>query len=161
MNKRNILSIDQATYISGYSIYRNGKIRKSDIIKCKGTNHGKRYLQFYNQLNDIIERYKINEIVAEDVYKGEMKGYLRLGEIRGVLKMAAASKGLPIKFVTPSEHKENLTSNMYANKTETMNVLNELGYKFKDDNEADSISIMLSYLYKEHLPVTHPNQKAQ
>lgn len=39
-----------------------------------------------------------------------------------------------------------------------MSVLDDLGYRYKDDNEADAISIMLCYLNDKKLPVIHPNE---
>ena len=159
MENRTILALDQATITSGYSIYRNGKIKKSGLIKCNAKQHSERYLQFYNQLNEIIGHYNVTDIVAEDIYPGEKIGYLRLGEIRGVLLLVAACKKIPVNFLYPSEHKENLTGNRYANKLETMEYLKEMGYKFADDNVADSISIMLCFLNNQNLPVTYPTTR--
>lgn len=158
MKNRTILAIDQATITSGYSIYKNGKIKKNDVIKCSEKELGRRYSQFFKRLNDVIDKYQVTEIVAEDVFKGEQKGYIRLSELRGVLLLAAASKKIPVVFIAPSTHKENLTGNRYANKLETMQTLKELGYDFKDDNAADSISIMITYLNNRNFPVIHPNQ---
>ena len=47
---------------------------------------------------------------------------------------------------------------MYANKAETMSVLDKMGYKYKDDNQADAISIVLCYLNDKKLPVIQPNE---
>lgn len=151
MKRNNILSIDQAR-ITGYCIYKKSMIKASGVWKFS-TDHLKRLLEFYNKLITVIKRERITQIVAEDIYDGINKAVVSLGEMRGVLLLISEKTGIPICFISPKEHKYSLTGNQYANKSETMNRLTRMGYKFKDDNEADAISIMLHYLKSNHLPI--------
>lgn len=151
--RRNILAIDQATK-SGYSIYTNGKITKGNVLDLKKALN--KHLCFHDTISTLIEENEITEIVAEDLYNRYSKAVLSLGELRGILKYIAAIKGIPITFVEPKEHKYHLTGNEYSSKGDTMEAIKELGYHFKDDNQADSISIMLYYLNRNHLPIKHP-----
>ena len=49
------------------------------------------------------------------------------------------------------------TGSTFANKIQTMQAIQEKGYKPKDDNESDSISIMLCYCYYQNIRVNHPD----
>lgn len=157
--KENILSLDQAKK-TGYSIYRKGRIIKGgvwDLNKIKGRIN---QLQFYyDMLLKIIKRERITRIVAEDMYNdNHKKSFICLGEIRGIMLLAASKNNIPVTFISPLDHKYYLTGNMYANKSETMSVLDKMGYKYKDDNQADAISILLCYLNDNNIQVTHPNE---
>lgn len=156
---RNILSLDQARK-TGYSIYRNGKIIGGgvwDLNKIKG--RCEQLLFYHDRLMKTIKRERITEIVAEDMYNDKHKNTLIcLGEIRGVMLLAAVQNNIPVTFINPLDHKYFTTGNKYANKAETMSVLDDLGYRYKDDNEADTISIMLCYLNDKKLPVIHSNE---
>lgn len=158
--KANILGLDQAKK-TGYSIYRKGEIIRGgvwDLNKIK--DRSEQLFFYYNTLMKIIKRERITEIVAEDTYNDNHKNTLiSLGEMRGVMLLAACQSHLPVAFISPLEHKLFTTGNKYANKAETMSALDNLGYSYKDDNEADSISILLCHLKNRNLPVTHPNDK--
>ncbi len=154
--KQVILSIDQATK-SGYSLYKNKKIYKGGIIDMnKDKDHQFKYL--YDTLTDLIQQHQVTEIVAEDTYdSGRIKAIRKLGEIRGAIRGIAIANHLPKPtFIEPTKHKAFITHNRFAKKDEVMKKLSQLGYTFEDDNQADSIAIMLYYLNLKGLPVIHP-----
>ena len=155
-----ILAIDQAT-TSGYCIYKNGRIYKSGIWKFNKANHEKRVSEFYNTLVNIIQKEHVTQIVAENVPFENSKNnnsIISLGEMRGVIELVNAQFGFSaVEFIDPTTHKFLTTGSTFANKIQTMQAIQEKGYNPKDDNESDSISILLCYCYYQNIRVNHPD----
>ena len=158
--KETILSLDTAT-TTGYSIYKNNEIKYSGVWKFSKNDKTKKLIQFYETLCKTIEKYHISTVVAEDIFfdEGKPKALLALGAMRGIIQLVCAQYQIKLAdFIEPVDHKYLLTGNLYANKSQTVKAINELGYQVKDDNEADAISIMLAHLQLNKLPIIHPVQ---
>ncbi len=166
-NNRVILSLDLASRKTGFAIYDNDKIIKSGTwgLKCK-----ERYADLYRNLVATIEKYKINKIVAEDIYKDDSKkdAYERLAECRGVAECVSQLCKLEISFITPISIKQHIYGLRYKErltrkeqKQRMINKITRLGYKLqhsKADDEADAIGLLITYLDNHKIPIKHPKQ---
>lgn len=146
--KRTILALDTATKC-GWALYSNGKIVDSGVWDFTAKTIGRKLSKFYTQLKKIVERGKVSEIVAEDIYidTSRPKAFQRLGEMRGLLLLIGELYDIPISFIEPSKHKSYLCRSNYATKADTQMALQRLGYgQIESNDEADAIAILLTYI---------------
>ena len=155
-----VLSLDTAA-TTGFAIYDRNRIKSSGVWKFSKSDKAKKISQFYDTLCQTIEEDHISTIVAEDVYfdPSRPKALEALGEMRGIIYLVCSQYNIKLAdFIQPVDHKYLLTGNQYANKSQTIEAVNSLGYQVQDDNEADAISIMLAYLQLNKRLILHPDQ---
>ena len=87
-----ILSLDQASYTTGYTIFDNGKIIKVNHFDCVGDDLADRLVQFREKITNLINDYEIDEVVCEDIQLQDKNGkevgiktFKILAEVLGVL----------------------------------------------------------------------------
>lgn len=94
----NLLALDQATYTTGYTILKNGKIFKVSHFDCVGNDLGDRLEQLRNNINNLIKEYNINEVVFEDIQLQNVNGDKETG-IK-TFKMLAEAFGVVHELLT-------------------------------------------------------------
>lgn len=109
-----------------------------------------RILNLRKLLVEVIEKFKPDEIAIEDVFlpaKTSRKTPISLGELRGVARLCAAEKGIPVFFYAPRQVKQAVTGFGNASKEDVVHwIQSEFNLKVKDDNEADAISIAWTHI---------------
>lgn len=178
----NILALDTASYATGYAIYKDGTITESGTIKLKGRGESDqektqgRLTQLFLKVNALIEKHNINQLVAEDIFKDsdprKQSAWEVLGACRGIIIACDALHQLPpIKFINPCIVKREIWGYTYSRKNLTREEQKErmcraverLGYQLKtdrngnkDNDQADAIGILITYLKTHNIPVRHP-----
>lgn len=109
----NILALDQASHTSGYSIWSDGKPIKVSHFNAKGTTLAARLVSIKQQVLNLIEEYKINEVVFEDIQlQGNVvqnvKTFKMLAEVIGTLETAFIENNVPYEIVAPVVWKANI-----------------------------------------------------
>lgn len=94
----NLLALDQATYTTGYTILKNGKIFKVSHFDCVGNDLGDRLEQLRNNINNLIKEYDISEVVFEDIQLQNVNGDKETG-IK-TFKMLAEAFGVVHELLT-------------------------------------------------------------
>lgn len=167
--KQVILSIDGATK-TGWVVYKNGVITEHGTKAFKPKS---RLLDYGNWLNRMIKKYKVTDIVAENVFREHSrtkdKAFWALANMQGVLVYVAESSNIPTTFVNPLQVKGYMIPSIKQHertedKQRMIRRVKSLGYQLandKADDEADAIGILLTYLYNKNLPVTHPKDMKQ
>ena len=155
-----ILSLDIATN-TGFAIYENGIITKYGLWKLDKQCRYNRRNGLSEYIKQIIDQYKITVIIAEDIFFNpkKPKAYSALKELQKVLKVVCQQTDIPLELITPIDAKRSTTGNSVAFKEQVVSVINSYGYDLgtvKVDDIADAISIMLTYLKRYYLPITHP-----
>ena len=69
-----ILSLDQASYTTGYTVFDNGKIIKVSHFDCVGDDLADRLVQFREKITNLINDYEIDEVVCEDIQLQDKNG---------------------------------------------------------------------------------------
>lgn len=119
------------------------------ITLCRGDTQ-KRLLRLREYLLEIFERYKPFEIAIEDVFlpaRTSPRTPIALGELRGVARLCAAERDVPVFFYPPRKVKMAITGNGNASKEDTVMLIeSEFKIKVKDHNEADAISIAWTHI---------------
>lgn len=162
-----ILSIDGATK-TGYAIWRNGAIVSSGTKRFSHleTQRIKGYSEW---LQSILAEWQVTDIIAEDIYRETSKqrdsAFFVLSEIRAITILESAAQHITPTFVNPLPVKRYMingtTRNRATDKQRMINRVAALGYNLETptaDDEADAIGIMLYYLDRHDLPITHPKK---
>lgn len=149
-----ILGIDPGIAIVGYG-----------IIECKGNNYRAidygaittdskllfpdRLKLVYDELTDIIKRYKPDDFAIEELfYNKNAKTVIKVGQARGVEVLAAINQGLPIYEYTPLQIKQAVVGYGRAEKhqvQEMVKLLLNLKEIPKPDDVADALAIALTH----------------
>lgn len=101
-----ILGLDCSTTSTGWSVFDHMGLAAYGIIKPDGDDWRSRLMMQAPQLKEIIEKYKPDKIIMEDVplnSQGGLKILVVLGAVQGLVLGVASSLCVPIKFVTPNE----------------------------------------------------------
>lgn len=97
-----ILSLDTATH-TGYAVYKDGKIIESGVWNLGRTKemHDPRHCNLLNHIDDIVDKYNVTILVAEEIYKDPARhsAFMVLAELRGVVKLAAYDNYLSLRFI--------------------------------------------------------------
>lgn len=108
----------------------------------------KRYLQLYNQIENIIQSYSICLAGIENIYlKKNMKNMHYNIEARGVIIYLITKYNIPIEYFQPKSIKKALTNNGNASKKQVQKMVQNL-LQLKEipepDDSADAAAIALA-----------------
>ncbi|GAB4267789.1 MAG: crossover junction endodeoxyribonuclease RuvC [Candidatus Rifleibacteriota bacterium] len=146
-----ILGLDLAENL-GISVIdaQTNKLLFSDSRKLSSGDPQRRLLNLRALLIEVIDKYKPVEIAIEDVFlpaKTSRKTPISLGELRGVARLSAAERNLPVFFYAPRQIKQAVTGYGNAKKEDIVHwIQSEFAIKVRDDNEADAISIAWTHI---------------
>lgn len=149
-----VLALDQASHISGYSIFEDKQLIKSGLIPLKDDHFGQRLYALRQLVKQMVEENGIDIILLENVqYQNNAETLKILGEVLGVLEELAVElvginykiiscntwrSGLGIKGTTRAEQKRN--AQKYVKETYNKKVTQD---------EADAICIGAYYVNKD------------
>jgi Holliday junction resolvasome RuvABC endonuclease subunit len=63
----NLLALDQASRVSGYAIFIEGKLTKYGKFSFDDEDFGIRLMKIRNKVQEIIKEYSINQVIFEDI----------------------------------------------------------------------------------------------
>ena len=117
-NKDVILSIDGATK-TGWAIYENGKIIKHGTKRFAQKT---RIPQYGSWLLDMIGKYGVTHVVAENVYREhsrtEDKAFWVLANMQGVLEYITGTNNVPCTLINPLMVKSYMIPSVQHNRNE-------------------------------------------
>ena len=149
-----ILGIDPGLTKTGFGIIdiNNEDLKLVDygIIKPKNKDKlEKRLLTIFEDVSEIINKYKPTIICIEEVFYGKnFKSALLLGQARGAAMVSAASKNLSIFEYSAKKIKQSVTGNGNANKEQVKFMVNSI-LNIKNSNipldASDALAIILCH----------------
>jgi Holliday junction resolvasome RuvABC endonuclease subunit len=145
-----ILALDLGT-TTGWAIWQQREPSASYQV-CSGTislkndrfqGGGMRYLRFRNWLDDLNYNREITSVYFEEVRRhiGTDAAHV-YGGFLGTLTAWCEDHNLPYQSVPVSHIKRQVTGKGNASKQEVIEAVRALGYRPKDDNEADALAII-------------------
>lgn len=153
-----ILSFDQSTNLTGFSLFDNGDYVDSGVIDkhiIKDTD--KRVAAMGLDICKKIKEYKPDAVIIEDIQKqSNTKTVIYLARLQGCIILYCASKGIDLKILHPSEWRRILSYEQGPKikreqlKEQSINYVKEhLGFdNFSEDRcEACCIGIAANKLY--------------
>ena len=151
-----ILGIDPGVAIVGFGVieYSGSKFRTLDygvITTPAHTDTEKRLATIYRELKDIIEKYKPDAMAVEELFwNTNQKTGISVAEARGVILLAAHSKGLQIREYTPLQVKQAVVGYGRAEKKQVIVMVTSLlGLPAppKPDDTADALAIAVCHAH--------------
>jgi crossover junction endodeoxyribonuclease RuvC len=114
-----------------------------------------RLLDVYNQVNEIIDRYKPDVIVMERLFFAKNQTTaIAVGKACGVMQFAAAQRGLPVVEYTPMEVKQAVVGYGGAEKKQIQYMIQRiLNLKEvpKPDDAADALALAICHAHAEKM----------
>ncbi|MBR5318815.1 MAG: crossover junction endodeoxyribonuclease RuvC [Peptococcaceae bacterium] len=162
-----ILGIDPGTATTGFGIIRvaGNSIKPVDygvISTPAGVPMEQRLVMIYEQMNQIIDRWKPEQVAIEELFfnKNITTG-ITVGQARGVLLLSCAQKGLQVHEYTPLQVKQALVGNGRAEKQQVQFMVKTfLGLREvpKPDDAADALAIAICHTH-HHQTRTRSTQR--
>ena len=75
----NLLALDQSSYTTGYSVFKNGQPVVISHFTVLGDDLGKRLEQIRSNIIELINKYDIDEVVFEDIQLQDINGSKEIG----------------------------------------------------------------------------------
>ncbi|HNS08167.1 MAG TPA: crossover junction endodeoxyribonuclease RuvC [Candidatus Ozemobacteraceae bacterium] len=151
MTSEPVVGLDLADKL-GISVIdrKTEKLLFSASISLARGDTQKRLLRLRECLIEVFTRFNPVEIAIEDVFlpaKTSPRTPIALGELRGVARLCAAERDIPVFFYPPRKVKMAVTGFGNASKEDVVHwIESEFRVKVKDHNEADAISIAWTHI---------------
>lgn len=100
----NILALDQATRITGYSIFQDNKLKKYGRISPKDQDIYKRFVKISHSIKQFIKEFDITKVYFEDIQLqgnvgNNVKTFKSLAQLQGVLIITLEELNIPYEIV--------------------------------------------------------------
>lgn len=128
-NNKTILGIDPGTNIMGYGLIKktNSKIEfifLDVIILKKFKDHNLKLKKIFETTNDIIKRFKPDELAIEAPFFGKNpQSMLKLGRAQGAAMIAGVINNLPMTEYAPKKIKMSITGDGSSSKEKVAGML--------------------------------------
>jgi len=156
-----ILGIDPGTARMGYGIVEDAGAGRERAVAygCLETPADMRTelrLQaLYRGLVELLEQYRPDALAVEELFFGRnVTTVIHVGQARGIVLLAAADNGVPVREFTPMQVKMAVTGYGRADKTQVQRMVRALlGLPEvpKPDDVADALAVALAALHSESL----------
>ncbi|MDG2397981.1 MAG: crossover junction endodeoxyribonuclease RuvC [Candidatus Marinimicrobia bacterium] len=129
---KRVIGVDPGLTITGFGIldYKGGQIRTVAFgtIKPPAKESLPNRLEYLNShMTELLEKSEPNAFAIEDTFFSQnVKSALLLGQARGVLLLAAATKGIPSMDYAPRKVKQSVVGNGAADKTQVQYMVQQI-----------------------------------
>lgn len=155
-----ILGIDPGTATTGYGLIKKEKALELVDYGCiktsKNLSSPERLKELYNQLDNLIKKYKPDIVAVEDIFFFKnLKTVIKVSEARGVILLAASRLNIPVVEYTPLQVKQAVVGYGRAEKMQVqkmVKVLLNLKEAPKSDDAADALAIAICCVHS--IPLT-------
>ena len=150
-----VIGVDPGLNITGFGIldYKGGdvKVVAYGTIKPPAKESLPNRLEYLNShMTELIEKFKPHAMAIEDTFFSQnVKSALLLGQARGVLLLAAASRGIPSVDYAPRKVKQSVVGNGAADKKQVKYMVQQILRMDKPPKSldvSDALAIGLCYI---------------
>jgi crossover junction endodeoxyribonuclease RuvC len=152
-----VLGIDCGGECTGYGVVEMQPTGKLHCMSCGGIKLSpretlsRRLSRIYMQLGAVISEHQPDEVAIEDVfYALNVKSALKLGQVRGVAMLAAASAGLEVAEYSPLTIKSSVVGYGRAEKQQVQLMVTrllELPAPPEPMDASDALAIAICHLH--------------
>jgi crossover junction endodeoxyribonuclease RuvC len=156
-----IIGIDPGLARTGFAVVeplqKGGRVcHCGNINTDPGHPIGDRLSIIYRELSRVLEEWRPDLMVLEDVFvmKQFPMAAMQLGEVRGVIRLAARNMKVPISEMKPTEVKNALTGSGRADKGQIKRVVRRMLHvedSIKSDHISDAMALALTGLTRNGL----------
>lgn len=152
-----LLALDQATKITGWAVFDDGKLVTYGKITASQSDIGDRLYYIRQEIIKLIEIYNIEEVIFEDIQlqnnvMNNVDTFKKLAEVFGVLEELFTEMKLPHRAVLASvwKSKLNIKGKDRASQKRNAQTWVNISYGIKPtQDESDAICIGAYYLQDE------------
>ncbi len=157
-----ILGIDPGTNYTGYGIIKQDKNSLTRIanglIKLPASQPISLRLEIiYDELNNIIKKYKPDEFAIETAFYGkDVQSAMKIGYARGVSILAAVHNKLPTSEYSPREVKKSVVGTGAASKEQVSYMIKtilEIKEEKMRSDESDALAVALCHAFRMRMPL--------
>lgn len=155
-----VFGIDCGTEITGFGVVDSDDQSRMPRLTCrafgairlaKSKTMAQRLKQVYDELNAALELWRPDAVAVEEVfYSVNAKSALKLGQVRGVALLAAATLGLPLAEYAPLKIKSSVVGYGLAGKEQVQFMvarLLELPEPPSPPDAADALAIAICHIH--------------
>jgi crossover junction endodeoxyribonuclease RuvC len=155
-----VLGIDPGTALMGYGVVESeGSRERAVAYGCLETPSDmlpeKRLQTLYRGVVELMLTYKPEAVAVEELFFGRnVTTAIYVGQARGVVLLAAADNGVPLREFTPMQVKMAVTGYGRADKAQVqamVKMLLGLAQTPKPDDVADALAVAIAALHGENL----------
>ena len=149
-----ILGIDPGIANTGYGVVESQANRLTlrdfgNITTKPQTASEVRLKQIYDAVTHLIAKFAVESIVLEDIFFSKnVSSAFTLGEVKGIVKLAAANAECPIAFYTPTQVKQAIVGYGRATKSQMQKMVQallQLKEPPRPDHAADALALALCH----------------
>jgi crossover junction endodeoxyribonuclease RuvC len=155
-----VFGIDCGTEVTGYGVVESDDSGRQPRLVMKAMGAIRlaktktlpvRLEQVYRELTAALERWKPDAVAIEEVfYSVNAKSALKLGQVRGVALLAAATQGLPVAEYAPLKIKSSVVGYGLAKKEQVQFMvarLLELAEVPQPADAADALAVAICHIH--------------
>lgn len=155
-----IIGIDPGYAIVGVGVveYKGNKFRPIEytaITTPAGMNTVDRLKKIYDEMTMLIDKHKPDSMAIEELFfNSNQKTAINVAQARGVILVAAANKGLPVREYTPLQVKQSVTGYGRADKKqiqEMVKLILHLNVIPKPDDAADALALAICHAHSNKM----------
>lgn len=155
-----ILGVDPGSRTTGYGLVAAADdgwrhVASGYINLATQEPQSRRLAAIFAQLTELIAVHQPQALALEEIFVAHnVQSTLKLGEVRGVVLLAAGQAGLPVFHYPPAVVKKAVVGYGQATKTQVLMMVEQLlGLKISNHNTADALALSLCHLfhYRWHL----------
>jgi crossover junction endodeoxyribonuclease RuvC len=159
--KRVVLGVDPGSRHAGFGVLEEQgqhffHLASGGITTGSRNSLEARLRQIYDALDDLIRRHQPQALALEEIFlAANVRTAFTLGQVRGVVLLAAAQAGLPVFYYPPRVVKKAVVGYGQASKAQVqMMVEHLLGLKVANQHAADALAVGLCHLFHSRWPGT-------
>jgi crossover junction endodeoxyribonuclease RuvC len=155
-----VFGIDCGTEVTGFGVVESDDSGRQTRLVMKAMGAIRlartktlpvRLEQVYRELTAALEQWKPDAVAIEEVfYSVNAKSALKLGQVRGVALLAAATQGLPVAEYAPLKIKSSVVGYGLAKKDQVQFMvarLLELAEPPKSEDAADALAVAICHIH--------------
>lgn len=155
-----ILGIDPGTALMGYGVVegegsRERALAYGTITTPAGMPSEQRLQMLYRGVVDLMVIHRPDALSVEELFFGRnVTTAIHVGQARGVVLLAAADNGIPVREFTPMQVKMAVTGYGRADKTQVQVMVQRLlglAEKPRPDDVADALAVAIAALHGSNL----------
>ncbi|MEW6769967.1 MAG: crossover junction endodeoxyribonuclease RuvC [Bacillota bacterium] len=143
-----IVSLDPASYVSGYAVKRGAELEYGEIVLSPKASLQERLWQFYTKVVELIQRSGAKVVVCEDQFGHKnLNTFKLLCIFRGAAMLAAAFCGAEFCLFPPARVKLIVAGKGNASKKQVEDAVKRF-YNIRDTlthNESDAIALIYAW----------------
>ncbi len=147
-----ILGVDPGSRATGYGLVaadgdRLSHVDSGCITVPSSLPHSRRLTRIYQRLAEVLQRYQPAALVVEEVFLAHnVQSTIKLGQVRGIILLAAGQADLPVFEYSPLVLKKAIVGYGQATKTQMLLMVEKLLHlKISNHNTADALALSLCH----------------